>query len=41
MSRQETGKMTASDIPVAAGCHPAMRMTTLALFEGSGKQTSP
>src|ERR1044072_1686612 len=24
MSRQETGKITASDIPVASGCHPAV-----------------
>src|SRR6201988_3755980 len=36
MSRQETGKITASDIPVAAGCHSAMRMKTPPRFEGSG-----
>jgi len=35
MSRQETGKITASDIPVASGCHPAMRTSTLAGAEGS------
>ncbi|HWP15414.1 MAG TPA: hypothetical protein VNM46_07290 [Xanthobacteraceae bacterium] len=35
MSRQETGKITASDILVAAGCHPAMRITTLLRLESS------
>src|ERR1041385_869732 len=29
VSQQETGKMTASIIPVAAGCHPACRLAGL------------
>jgi hypothetical protein len=28
VSQQETGKMTASIIPIAAGCHPAHVMKT-------------
>jgi hypothetical protein len=28
VSQQETGKITASIIPIAAGCHPARAITT-------------